>query len=139
MTQQSSSAYGAHIRSQTPVNAKIVLIVDDEAHVLSVMGLKLRAAGLEVITALDGQEALELATASRPDVLISDYNMPKLNGLELCRALEANPATAAIPTLLVTSREHDVGEKEIAGTSIRMVLGKPFSPNRLVAAVKELL
>lgn len=121
------------------MTAKKVLIVDDEPHVLSVMGLKLRAVGFDVITARDGQEALELATASRPDALITDFTMPKLNGLELCRALDAKPATAAIPTLLVTSREHDVGEKEIAGTSIRMVLGKPFSPSRLVAAVKELL
>ena len=63
------------------------MVADDESHILHVVSLKLRNAGFEVITAADGQEALELAIAERPDLLITDYHMPQLSGLELCQKL----------------------------------------------------
>src|SRR5580692_265856 len=77
--------------------AKKILVADDESHILHVVSLKLRNAGFEVLTAADGQEALELAQSERPDLLITDYHMPQLSGLELCQKLKQDPATARIP------------------------------------------
>ncbi len=86
------------------LNNKTILVADDESHILNVVSLKLTNAGFTVFTAVDGQEALELATAQRPDLLITDYHMPQLSGLELCQRLRQNPATAGIPTIMLTAR-----------------------------------
>ena len=67
-----------------------ILVADDEAPIANVVAMKLRNAGLEVTVALDGQEAYELAMADRPDFLITDLQMPGMNGLELCRAWRRN-------------------------------------------------
>jgi response regulator RpfG family c-di-GMP phosphodiesterase len=70
---------------------KKILVADDESHILHVVSLKLRNAGYSVVTACDGQEALELAQAELPDLLIIDYHMPRLSGLELCQRLKHEP------------------------------------------------
>ena len=70
--------------------------------------LKLRNAGYTVVTARDGQEALELAQADRPDLLITDYHMPQLSGLELCQKLKQDPATAGIPAIMLTASAKSV-------------------------------
>ena len=67
---------------------KTILVADDESHILHVVSLKLRNAGYRVVTARDGQEALELAQQEHPDLLITDYHMPQLSGLELCQRLQ---------------------------------------------------
>ena len=67
--------------------SKKILVADDESHILNVVSLKLSNAGYDVVTASDGQEAFELATAQRPDLIITDYHMPLLSGLELCQKL----------------------------------------------------
>ena len=64
-------------------------------HILHVVSLKLRNAGFRVLTARDGQEALEMAQQEQPDLLITDYHMPQLSGLELCQQAEAGPGDAA--------------------------------------------
>jgi DNA-binding response OmpR family regulator len=65
--------------------------------------------------------------------------MPRLNGLELCRQLELHSSTAGIPAILLTSRDFEMDAIRIAGTSIRLIEGKPFSPRRIIAAVSEML
>jgi len=74
---------------------KTILVADDETHILHVVSLKLRNAGFTVITARDGQEALDLALSEVPDLLITDYHMPQLSGLELCRRLKTEYRAAA--------------------------------------------
>src|ERR1700709_2165638 len=86
------------------MNEKKILVADDETHILHVVSLKLRNAGFNVITAADGQEALELAQAEMPDLIITDYHMPQLSGLELCQRLKADPATSGIPAIMLTAR-----------------------------------
>ena len=74
------------------MNEKRILVADDETHILHVVSLKLRNAGYHVLTARDGQEALEMAQSEKPDLIITDYHMPMLSGLELCRRLKQDPA-----------------------------------------------
>ena len=118
-----------------------ILIVDDEAHILQVLSLKLRNAGYEVLTAVDGEEAYEYATRAgqTPDVVISDYQMPYMTGMELCRALASNASTAKVPVLLLTARGHALDREDLTLGNIRDVLSKPFSPRAVVEQVQRLL
>src|SRR5688572_2477100 len=86
------------------MTGKTILVADDESHILNVVSLKLRNAGFRVLTAADGQEALDLAAQEQPDLLITDYHMPHLSGIELCRRLRQEPATAGIPAVMLTAR-----------------------------------
>jgi len=116
----------------------VVLVADDEAHVRWVLSHKLKQAGHEVLLAADGQEALELALQRRPELMITDLQMPGLGGLELCRRLAADPATSNIPVVMLTGRGHAPGDEELRDTRIRKVFSKPFSPAEVMKAVAEL-
>jgi CheY-like chemotaxis protein len=120
-------------------NSKTILVADDESHILNVVSLKLTNAGFTVFTAVDGQEALELATAHRPDLLITDYHMPQLSGLELCQRLRQNPSTSAIPTIMLTARGYSLEASDTEQNGIHRMLSKPFSPRQLLATVNEML
>jgi len=101
--------------------------------------MKLRNAGFEVITARDGEEALELCHAEKPDVIITDYQMPYMTGVELCKALRASEDLAATPVLMLTARGFDIAPEEMAEAGIIGVLEKPFSPRELLITVNEVL
>jgi CheY-like chemotaxis protein len=119
--------------------AKKILVADDESHILHVVSLKLRNAGFEVVTACDGQEALEMAQSERPDLLITDYHMPQLSGLELCQKLKEDPATAKIPAIMLTARGYQLDPKDTEQSGILRMLSKPFSPRQLLSTVNEVL
>ena len=116
-----------------------VLVVDDEAHIVHVVSLKLQNAGFEVITAADGEEGLALATAQLPDLIVTDYQMPFVSGLEMCTRLRQQPQTAHIPALMLTARGFSIPPQELAATNIKHVLSKPFSPRDILARVQELI
>jgi DNA-binding response OmpR family regulator len=118
---------------------KKILVADDESHILHVVSLKLSKAGYTVITAADGQEAFELACADRPDLLITDYHMPQLSGLELCQKLRADPATSGIPTIMLTARGYALEPADTEQSGILRTVSKPFSPRQLLATVNEIL
>ena len=92
------------------MDGKTVLIADDEPHVRYMLEFKLSKAGYAVLTASNGRQAYELACAHRPDVVVTDYRMPGVDGLEFCVRLKENPETAGIPALMLTAR---VGRKII--------------------------
>jgi two-component system, OmpR family, alkaline phosphatase synthesis response regulator PhoP len=119
--------------------SKKILVADDESHILHVVSLKLRNAGYQVITARDGQEAMELAIADHPDLLITDYQMPQLSGLELCKRLKQNPATMSIPAIMLTARGYALEPQDTESGGILRLLSKPFSPRHLLATVDEVL
>jgi two-component system, OmpR family, alkaline phosphatase synthesis response regulator PhoP len=129
----------AQRREKEVMNDKRILVADDESHILHVVSLKLRNAGYQVLTARDGQEALDIATAELPDMIITDYQMPLLSGLELCRRLKQNPETAAIPAIMLTARGYHLDGHDTDESGIIQVLSKPFSPRELLAAVNDLL
>ena len=118
---------------------KKILVADDESHILHVVSLKLRNAGFSVVCARDGQEALDLCVQERPDLLITDYHMPQLSGLELCQRLKQAPATAGIPAIMLTARGYSLGEADTEKSGICRMLSKPFSPRHLLATVNEVL
>jgi CheY-like chemotaxis protein len=121
------------------IKGKRVLVCDDEPHILHVVAAKLRNAGLEVVTASDGREALELATADPPDLVFTDYQMPHLSGLELCANLRSNAATRNVPAVMLTARGFSLGPADLAGTNILRVLVKPFSPREILRAAQEII
>ena len=82
----------------------LILVADDESHIVQVLALKFRNAGHDVMEASDGEEALELVRRHRPDVVVTDMQMPFMNGIELARALLSDPETASIPVLILTAR-----------------------------------
>ena len=119
--------------------SKKILVVDDEVHILHVVSLKLRNAGYEVYTAQDGQEALETAQIERPDLILTDYQMPRLGGLELCRRLKQIAATCEIPAIMLTARGFSLDKAAMEDAGIQMCLSKPFSPRDLLEMVDNML
>ena len=119
--------------------ARTVLLVDDERHIRHLIKYKLQAVGFTVLEARDGREALEITRRERPDLIVSDFHMPEVNGLQLARRLKEDVWTADIPIILITARGHRVPPSELVGTEIRYLLPKPFSPRELLNCVSEIL
>src|SRR6478752_314416 len=104
--------------SSTSGAGRTILVADDESHILNVVSLKLRNAGFRVLTARDGQEALELAQQERPDLIITDYHMPQLSGLELCQRLKQDRATCNIPAIMLTARGYHLEPQDTEQSGI---------------------
>jgi DNA-binding response OmpR family regulator len=121
------------------MSEKTILVADDETHILNVVSLKLRNAGFRVLTAHDGQEALDVAMAERPDLLITDFHMPQLSGLELCRRLKQDATMRAMPKIMLTARGYHLEPQDTEESGILRMLSKPFSPRHLLATVNEVL
>jgi len=121
------------------MNGYKILVCDDEPHIVHVVATKLRNAGFEVFTAGDGEEGFEAAKAALPHLVITDYQMPYLSGLELCAKLRGDAATAAIPAIMLSARGFSLQPADLRETNIRKVLPKPFSPRELLATVQQVL
>jgi len=119
--------------------SKRIVIADDEAHILRVMSMKLTKGGYEVMMAVDCEEALDLCASEKPDLLIPDYQMPLMSGLELCKRLRSNEQTRNIPAIMLTARGFDIEPAEMVAAGITAVLAKPFSPREVLAKVNDLL
>ena len=118
---------------------RTVLVADDDEDILQLVSFRLERAGYTVVTAADGQQALTAAREHRPDLAVLDVMMPGLNGYEVTRQLRSDPATAAIPVILLTARvqEADVSRGFEAGADD--YLRKPFSPQELRSRVQAIL
>src|SRR5438128_8470966 len=127
------------LRTGEGMTEKTILVADDESHILHVVSLKLRNAGFKVLTARDGQEALEMAQQTHPDLLITDYHMPQLSGLELCQRLKQDAATSKIPAIMLTARGYHLEPADTEQSGILRMLSKPFSPRHLLDTVNEVL
>ncbi len=116
-----------------------VMVVDDETHIVQVLAVKLRNAGYEVDTAQDGEEAFEIASRQMPDLIITDFQMPYMSGVELCRALVEQESTRSIPVLILTARGYSLDGDDLSIGNIKDVLVKPFSPRAILKRVEEVL
>ena len=125
--------------SEAFVQGKKILVVDDEAHITGVLSLKLGNAGFDVTTAADGEEALEVVEQERPDMIITDLQMPYVSGIELAVRLGESEETASIPLLMLTARGYSLSDEDLAPTNIKEVLSKPFSPRDILERVKSML
>lgn len=118
---------------------KRVLVVDDEIHIVHVVAIKLRNNGYEVITADNGAEAFELAQQESPDIIVTDYQMPVMSGLELVKELRENERTRDIPVILLTARSFAVSKDQQDELQISTCLSKPFSPRELLGYIEDIL
>ena len=114
---------------------KTVLLVDDSRVTREVLKVFLIATGVKLIEASDGVEALQRVRDERPDLVVADVKMPRLNGFDLCRALQSDPATRAIPVLILTSNADPETIERCRSAGAREVLSKPIQPKPLLAAV----
>lgn len=115
-----------------------ILVVEDDAIVRELIEFKLAGAGHQILLEADGEAGLATAKAARPDLVILDWMMPKLTGLEVCEAMRADESIAGIPVLLLTARaqESDVEKGFAAGANDYLL--KPFSPRELLSRVEAL-
>ncbi len=116
-----------------------ILVADDEAHILHVLALKLRNAGYEVVTAMDGEEALDLCRTEKPDMIITDFQMPFISGLDFCTEIQTSNIAPGVPILMLTARGFDITEEQKTQAGLKAVLSKPFSPREIIEKVSELL
>jgi CheY-like chemotaxis protein len=116
----------------------LILLADDESHILYVLGLKLREVGCRVITAQNGRQALEMVLDQKPDLVITDYQMPYKTGLELCSDLLQHEAVSHIPVIILTAREFSLSKGSLS-PNVVAVIAKPFSSRDLLARVRESL
>lgn len=118
---------------------KKVLVVDDEFHIVQVVAIKLRNNGYEVITADNGADAFRLACEQKPDIVITDYQMPQLSGLEMIEKMRSNADTARIPVIMLTARGFAIDDEQKLKLGISACLSKPFSPREVLGTVEEIL
>ncbi|MDP6693184.1 MAG: response regulator [Phycisphaerales bacterium] len=116
-----------------------ILVVDDETHILQVLSLKLRNSGFEVSTAVDGEDALGQVLENPPDLVITDIQMPYMNGIELCNALVENTSTKLIPVIVITARGHTLSASDTDIENVRQVISKPFSPREVAELASSIL
>jgi two-component system alkaline phosphatase synthesis response regulator PhoP len=120
--------------------AKRILLCDDEIHILRAAEFKLKRAGYDVQIASDGQHAWEAIQARRPDILITDCQMPRLDGFGLVGRLREDPETQHLPVLMLTAKGFEISHEELAEKwNIIAVIGKPFSPRELLESVNRIL
>jgi CheY-like chemotaxis protein len=116
-----------------------VLIADDEAEIRSLLRTTLEGGEVEVIEVEDGHSAVAAATAAPPDLVILDWSMPGQSGIEVCRALRAEPSTANVRILLLTARSDPDDERAALAAGADDFITKPFSPLALLDKVAEIL
>lgn len=121
------------------MDVKTIVIADDEPHLTHIVAYNLRKSGMTVHVASNGQECHKLAVEMKPDLIVSDYQMPVLDGLAACIKLREDARTAHIPVIMLTARGHRLTPAELARTNIKSLLAKPFSARDLLAKVTEVL
>jgi DNA-binding response OmpR family regulator len=118
---------------------KKILVVDDDPEVRELLGFNLKKAGFAIGTAANGVEALKKACSVSPDLILLDLMMPELDGFAVCEILRRDPATSAIPILIVTAVSGQLARLTGLESGATDYMTKPFSPKDLVARVKDLL
>jgi len=121
------------------MTGKRVLVVDDEVHIVHVVAIKLRNNGYEVISADNGAEAFELACKEKPDIIVTDFQMPIMSGLELVEKLRQCDETVDIPVIMLTARSFAISKEQQEDFRISSCLSKPFSPKELLGNIEDVL
>lgn len=121
-----------------PVRNKI-LLVDDEEDILALVKVRLEANNYEVITAKDGEEGLNLARSIKPDLIVLDLMLPRIDGYKVCRILKFDSRYKDIPIILFTARSKQEDKKTGFTTGADAYITKPFEPKALLSKIEELL
>ena len=118
---------------------KTVMIVDDSASVREVVGLTLRGAGYDVIDGRDGKDALGKLTGQKVNLIISDVNMPNMDGISFLKAVKGMPAYRFTPVIMLTTESADEKKREGQAAGAKAWVVKPFKPDVLLNAVQKLI
>jgi len=116
-----------------------ILVVDDEPDAVELIAFNLKAAGYEVVTAADGEEALKKARSVNPSLIILDLMLPEVDGLEVCKILRRDAKTSALPIIMLTAKAAELDRVLGLELGADDYVAKPFSPRELVLRVKRLL
>jgi two-component system chemotaxis response regulator CheY len=119
--------------------AKTILVVDDSASVRTVVGTALKGAGYEVIQACDGKDALSKMTGDKIHMIISDVNMPNMDGIEFVKAVKQLPAYKFTPICMLTTESEASKMQEGKAAGAKAWIVKPFQPPKLLSAVEKLI
>ena len=121
------------------VNVKKIIVVDDEPDVLKTTSIFLKSEGFNVVTAVDGIAALEVIRKERPDLIVLDIMLPKIDGYKICRMLKFDDKFRDIPIIIFTARAQEVDEKKAMEVKADAYITKPFQPDVLLGKIKQLL
>jgi two-component system, chemotaxis family, chemotaxis protein CheY len=119
--------------------AKTIMIVDDSASVRQVVGIALKRAGYDVIEAGDGEQALSHLTGRKINLIISDVNMPKMDGISFVRAARQLPAYRFTPIVMLTTEINEAKKQAGREAGARAWMVKPFQPEQMLAAINKLV
>ena len=122
----------SHVRSK-------ILVVDDEPEAVELVEFNLKQAGFSVMTAADGAEALQKARATPPDLIVLDLMLPEISGLEVCKMLRRDAATASVPVIMLTAKAAEIDRVLGLELGADDYITKPFSPRELVLRIQKLL
>ena len=118
---------------------KKIMAVDDERHIVRLIQVNLERSGFQVITAFDGPDALKKVEADKPDLIVLDVMMPRMDGFEVLKRLQANPETREIPVIMLTAKAQDTDVFRGWSSGVSAYLTKPFNPLELITFVKRIL
>lgn len=119
--------------------AKTILAVDDSASIRQMVGFTLKGAGYDVVEAVDGQDGLERAKGRQVNLVLTDQNMPRMDGLTLIRALRGTDEYRTVPILMLTTESSDAMKAQGRAAGATGWLVKPFDPKRLVDVIKKVI
>lgn len=118
--------------------AKTIMVVDDSLSIRQVVSIALKGAGYDVIEACDGEDALQKLTGQKIHLIVSDVNMPKLDGIGLVKKVKQHPQYKFTPIMMLTTESGDSKKQEGRDAGAKAWLVKPFQPPALLAAVSKL-
>jgi two-component system chemotaxis response regulator CheY len=118
---------------------KTIMTVDDSASVRQMVGFTLREAGYDVIEACDGKDALSKIQGANLNLVVTDLNMPNMDGIELIKSLRSNPAHKFVPIIMLTTESQNEKKMEGKNAGATGWIVKPFKPEQLVAVIKKVL
>ena len=119
--------------------AKTILAVDDSASIRQMVSFTLKSAGYEVVEAVDGMDGLEKAKARNVNLVLTDQNMPRMDGLTLIKSLRSTPQYAATPILMLTTESSDAMKSQGRAAGATGWLVKPFDPQKLIEVVRKVI
>ena len=118
--------------------AKLIMVVDDSASMRRVVGIALKGAGYDIIEGVDGKDALAKLTGQKVHMIISDVNMPVMDGIAFLKAVKQMPAYKFTPVIMLTTESAEEKKREGQAAGARAWVVKPFQPEQLVSAVQRL-
>jgi len=121
------------------IRSPLILVVEDEPAQMELISYNLRSEGYEVLQAGDGEEALLLAEEEQPELVVLDWMLPQLSGIEVCRQLRQNASTKQVPIIMLTARGEETDRVRGLDTGADDYVSKPYSVSELVARVRALL